>query len=62
MSQKPSVRKIHQSVLQLPTADSRGVDFLVMGTWGYSRIREMILGGVTRQVLEQTTLPVLMAH
>jgi len=33
-----------------------------MGAWGHSRIREMILGGVTREVLAQTTLPVLMAH
>jgi len=34
----------------------------VMGAWGHSRIREMILGGVTREVLAQTTVPVLMAH
>jgi len=33
-----------------------------MGAWGHSRIREMILGGVTREVLAQTTVPVLMAH
>jgi nucleotide-binding universal stress UspA family protein len=46
----------------LEHAQGRGVDLLVMGAWGHSRIREMILGGVTREVLAQTTLPVLMAH
>jgi nucleotide-binding universal stress UspA family protein len=33
-----------------------------MGAWDHSRIREMILGGVTREVLAHATLPVLMAH
>lgn len=37
-------------------------DFLVMGGYGHSRMRETILGGVTRTVLEEMTLPVLMAH
>ena len=46
----------------LEHAQGRGVDLLVMGAWGHSRIREMILGGATREVLAQTTLPVLMAH
>ena len=46
----------------LEHAQGRGVDLLVMGAWGHSRIREMILGGVTREVLALTTLPVLMAH
>jgi nucleotide-binding universal stress UspA family protein len=46
----------------LEHAQGRGVDLLVMGAWGHSRIRELILGGVTREVLAQTALPVLMAH
>jgi nucleotide-binding universal stress UspA family protein len=37
-------------------------DLLVMGAYGHSRLREMILGGATRDVLAATTLPVLMAH
>ena len=37
-------------------------DLLVMGGYGHSRIREMILGGVTRYVLTHAGLPVLMAH
>ena len=37
-------------------------DLLVMGAYGHSRFREAILGGATRNMLEQTTVPVLMAH
>lgn len=39
-----------------------GADLLVMGGYGHSRMREMILGGVTRYVLNHAGLPVLMAH
>jgi nucleotide-binding universal stress UspA family protein len=37
-------------------------DLLVMGAYGHSRLREMILGGVTRDILRNTNVPVLMAH
>lgn len=37
-------------------------DLLVMGAYGHSRLREMILGGATREVLANADLPVLMAH
>lgn len=39
-----------------------GADLLVMGGYGHSRMREMILGGVTRYMLSHAGLPVLMAH
>ncbi len=39
-----------------------GADLLVMGAYSHSRMRELILGGVTRDVLENAALPVLMAH
>jgi nucleotide-binding universal stress UspA family protein len=35
---------------------------LVMGCYGHSRARELMLGGATRSVLQSMTLPVLMAH
>ncbi len=35
---------------------------LVMGAYGHSRLRELVLGGVTRQILIDAELPVLMAH
>jgi nucleotide-binding universal stress UspA family protein len=37
-------------------------DLLVMGGYGHSRLREFILGGVTRGILHTMTLPVLMSH
>lgn len=46
----------------LSLAAELGADMLVMGAHGHSRIRESLLGGVTRTVLESMTLPVLMAH
>lgn len=40
----------------------RNADLLVMGAYGHSRFREAILGGATRNMLEQANVPVLMAH
>lgn len=39
-----------------------GAGLLVMGAYGHSRFREAIMGGATREVLESTKVPVLMAH
>jgi nucleotide-binding universal stress UspA family protein len=37
-------------------------DLLVMGAYGHSRLRQLVLGGVTRTILHDMTVPVLMAH
>ena len=37
-------------------------DLIVMGCYGHSRIREQVLGGVTRSTLASLPVPVLMAH
>lgn len=37
-------------------------DLLVMGGFGHSRLRELVLGGVTRHLIEHMTVPVLLAH
>lgn len=37
-------------------------DMVVMGAYGHSRFREAILGGATRNMLEQANIPVFMAH
>jgi nucleotide-binding universal stress UspA family protein len=42
-------------------ADS-SADLLVMGGYGHSRLRELVLGGVTRGILGSMTVPVLMSH
>jgi nucleotide-binding universal stress UspA family protein len=39
-----------------------GADMIVMGAYGHSRFRESILGGATRNMLEQAQVPVLLAH
>ena len=40
----------------------RGADLLVMGGYAHSRVRELVLGGATRTLLNSMTVPVLMAH
>lgn len=46
----------------LAAAAEAGSDLLVMGGYSHSRLRELILGGVTRHVLAEAALPVLMSH
>ncbi len=49
-----------QTLLNL--ASDEAADWMVMGAYGHSRMREFLLGGVTRGMLESATLPVLMVH
>ena len=37
-------------------------DLLVMGAYTHSRLRQLIMGGVTRHILNEATLPVIMVH
>jgi nucleotide-binding universal stress UspA family protein len=46
----------------LREAAARGVDLIVMGAYGHSRLREFLLGGATRDLLARMDRPVLMAH
>jgi nucleotide-binding universal stress UspA family protein len=46
----------------LSHAHDSGADFIVMGAYGHSRLREFILGGVTRSILKSMPVPVLMSH
>ncbi len=48
-------------VLLSHVADN-GTDFIVMGGYGHSRLREFILGGVTHSILRSMTAPVLLSH
>jgi nucleotide-binding universal stress UspA family protein len=45
----------------LGVARERGCDLLVMGCYGHGRLRELCLGGASRTVLAEATLPVLLA-
>lgn len=46
----------------LSYAADTNADMIVMGGYGHSRLREFILGGVTRSILETMTVPALMSH
>ncbi|WFL77630.1 universal stress protein [Altererythrobacter arenosus] len=43
-------------------AETRKCAYMVMGAYGHSRLAEMLLGGVTRRVLTDPKLPILLAH
>ena len=46
----------------LSRASDIGADLLVMGCYGHSRMRELVLGGTTRSILAEMTVPVFMSH
>lgn len=46
----------------LNAAADLGADLLVVGAYGHSRLREFVLGGVTRTLLQRMTVPVLFSH
>jgi nucleotide-binding universal stress UspA family protein len=64
---KVDVKRITSPEIDVPStilsyaADS-SADMIVMGGYGHSRLREFILGGATRGLLEAMTVPVLMSH
>jgi nucleotide-binding universal stress UspA family protein len=46
----------------LSRAADHDVDLIVMGVYGHSRVRELVLGGASRTLLASMTVPVLMSH
>lgn len=46
----------------LDAVSDYGCDLIVMGAYGHSRVRELALGGATRQILQHMTVPALMSH
>jgi len=48
--------------IMLSIAADTGLDLIVMGGYGHSRLQERILGGVTRGMLQSMTVPALMSH
>jgi len=46
----------------LSRASDLDADMLVMGCYGHSRLREFVLGGTTRMILREMTVPVFMSH
>jgi nucleotide-binding universal stress UspA family protein len=46
----------------LAAAKEAGADVLLIGAYGHSRRRELLMGGVTQHIIDHTDLPVLMSH
>lgn len=46
----------------LNAVSDEGADLVVMGAYGHSRVRELVLGGATRTLFRQMTAPVLLSH
>jgi nucleotide-binding universal stress UspA family protein len=64
---KVELKRVSSGDVDVPSAiraqvTETGADFMVMGGYGHSRLREFILGGVTRTILTSSTIPVLMSH
>lgn len=57
---RPSDTSVGAALLM--TAEHLGADLLVMGGYTHSRLRQLILGGVTRHIVGHAELPVLMNH
>lgn len=53
---------VSTSTVILNTLSDEGADILIMGGYGTSRLREIMLGGVTRTLLKSMTVPVIMSH
>jgi len=58
------VRSAGRSIGETLQAEAQklGADLLVMGAYGHSRLRQFVLGGATRGILEDLQMPVLLSH
>jgi nucleotide-binding universal stress UspA family protein len=59
---RDSVADISIGERLLSRAADLGSDLIVMGGYAHTRLRELVLGGVTRTMLAEMTVPVLMSH
>lgn len=55
-------REIRVSDVVMSRAADHSADLVVMGGYSHSRFREVVLGGATRDILDQMPVPVLMSH
>ena len=46
----------------LAVAEAHGCDLVVAGAYGHSRLREVLFGGVTRDLFRSSRLPLLLSH
>lgn len=62
LSRHPAIGDIGVGDALLNAVAENGIDLLVMGAYGHSRVRELILGGATQHVMKSMTVPVLMSN
>ncbi len=53
-------RSIAETVLSIATTE--GCDLIAIGAYSHARAAELIFGGVTRELLARTTVPILLSH
>jgi nucleotide-binding universal stress UspA family protein len=58
--QAPSGKGIGEDIAA--RASASGADLIVMGAYGRSRLRELVLGGATRHMMHHAPVPVFLAH
>ncbi|THK39176.1 universal stress protein [Ensifer sp. MPMI2T] len=61
VDQLPSAGRPVATVLQQHAVDI-SADMIIMGAYGHSRVRELIFGGVTKTMLDEATIPILIAR
>ena len=57
-----AIRDVDIADAILSRAADSNADFMVMGGYGHSRLRQFILGGATRGILQSMTVPTLLSH
>lgn len=62
MAQRDTAADADVGDIILSRAADGGADLVVMGVYGHSRVREMMLGGASRTILASMTVPVLISH
>ncbi len=59
-SEQRGVETVEEAILR--AAESLGAGLLVMGAFGHSRLRQTLFGGVTKFMLREARLPLLLGH
>lgn len=62
VAQHVVARDIDVGNLLLSRASDEDIDMIVMGAYGRSRLRELVLGGATNHIMAHMTVPILFSH